>query len=122
MILKVYDFKQSCGNIINLKHIIDFNAFKGIPIVIRGTEKCIGECIGNKVLITKDGLYTECMIYQSSSVDISKMKYYANNWNARYVYDGIEDYDNISDMIYKGLKDRSRIYVDDFINVIYQDM
>ena len=37
MILKVYDFKQSCGNIINLKHIINSNAFKGIPILIRGT-------------------------------------------------------------------------------------
>lgn len=90
--------------------------------MIRGTEKCIGVCIGNKVLITKDGLYTECMIYQSSSVDISKMKYYASNGNARYVFDGIDDYDNISDMIYKGLKDRNRIYVDDFTTVIYQDM
>lgn len=122
MILKVYDFKQSCGNIINLKHIINSNAFKGVPIVVRGTEKCIGECIGNKVLIAKDGLYTECMIYQSPSVNINKMEYYANNGNARYVFDGIEDYDNISDMIYKGLKDRNRIYVDDFTTVIYQDM
>lgn len=122
MVLKVYDFKESCGNIVNLEHIINSNAFKGIPIMIRGTERCIGACVGNKVLITKDGLYTECVIYKSSSVDINKMKYYANNWNARYVYDGIEDYDNISDMIYKELKDRSRIHVNNFTTVIYQDM
>lgn len=122
MILKVYDFKQSCGNIINLKHIINSNAFKGIPILIRGTERCIGECVGNKVLITKDGLYTECMIYESSSVNINKMKYYANNWSARCVYDETEGYDNISDMIYKELKDRKRIYVNNFTTVIYQDM
>lgn len=50
------------------------------------------------------------------------MEYYANNWNVRYVYGGIGDYDNISDMIYKELKDRSRIYIDDFTTVIYQNV
>lgn len=118
MILKVYDFKKSCGNIVNLDELLRKNTFKGIPILTRGTERCIGECIGNKIFITPEGLYIDCMIYESASANINKMQYYANNWEAMYVH--LEDYDNVSDMIYKELKGRSRIHVNCFKTVIYQ--
>lgn len=118
MILKVYDFKNSCGNIVNLDELIRKNTFKDIPILKRGTEVCIGVCIGNKIFVTPEGLYTDCIIYKDDSVNINKMQYYANNWEAMYVRS--EDYDNVSDMIYKELKGRSRIHVNCFKTVIYQ--
>lgn len=120
MILKVFDFKKSCGNIVNLDELIRKNTFKGIPILTRGTETCIGKCIGNKIFITPEGLYTDCIIHKDDSVNINKMHYYANYWEATYTQS--EDYDNISDMIYKELKERSRIHVNYFKTVIYQDM
>lgn len=120
MILKVFDFKKSCGNIVNLDELLRKNTFKGVPILTRRTERCIGECIGNKIFITPEGLYIDCMIYENASVNINKMQYYANYWEAMRTQS--EDYDNISDMIYKELKERSRIHVNYFKTVIYQDM